>query len=130
MRQSKFYREKESGNAMKSLFGQDHLSWKTDQQEGIFAGQAVHDAAASSAPDPAEQVATGGMDTETCEEIEYPLPGSVASCDACGSVVNRYYHCVDCMEHDGGLFDLCSEVRPPRGVWTERSLCSCSFSRS
>ena len=39
-------------------------------------------------------------------EAEYPLPGSTASCDACGEVVNRYYHCQDCQEATG-LFDLC-----------------------
>jgi len=111
VRQSKLYREKESGNAMKSLFGQDHLSWKTNQQEGIFAGQTVHDAAANSAPTaaPVQELATGAMELEQCEEIEYPNPGSVASCDACSSVVDRYYHCMDCAEHQGGLFDLCSE---------------------
>ena len=42
------------------------------------------------------------------DDIEYPLPGSDASCDACGTVVNRYYHCLDCPE-ETGLFDLCSE---------------------
>lgn len=41
------------------------------------------------------------------EEIEYPLPGSVASCDSCGAVVDRYYHCADCREETGPLFDLC-----------------------
>ena len=39
-------------------------------------------------------------------EVEYPLPGSVASCDGCGEVVQRYYHCSDCAEATG-LFDLC-----------------------
>ena len=46
VRQSKLYREKESGNAMKGIFGQDHLSWDTEQQEGVFQGQGVYDAAA------------------------------------------------------------------------------------
>ena len=41
-------------------------------------------------------------------EPEYPHPGSTASCDACGTVVNRYYHCVQCQE-ETGLFDLCAE---------------------
>ena len=40
------------------------------------------------------------------EEVEYPLPGSTASCDACGDVVSRYYHCRDCAEPR--LFDLCT----------------------
>ena len=30
------------------------------------------------------------------------------ACDACGSVVNRYYHCADCPE-ETGLFDVCTE---------------------
>ena len=48
------------------------------------------------------------MNMERCEEVEYPNPGCVASCDACGEVVNRFYHCADCPETTG-LFDLCSE---------------------
>jgi hypothetical protein len=47
-------------------------------------------------------------------EVEYPLPGSVASCDACGSVVSRYYHCADCVEATG-LFDLCVPCDLPSG---------------
>lgn len=41
------------------------------------------------------------------EEVEYPLPGSSASCDICGEVVTRFYHCSDCRE-ETGLFDLCT----------------------
>ena len=116
VRQSKLYREKESGNAMKGIFGQDNLQWDTEKQEGVFGGQSVYDAsthaataqagggraAASAAPGPSAEapLATGGA------EPEYPLPGSSASCDACGQVVDRYYHCAECQEHTG-LFDLC-----------------------
>ena len=39
------------------------------------------------------------------EEVEYPLPGSEASCDGCGALGRRYYHCVQCGMIDG--FDLC-----------------------
>ena len=116
VRQSKLYREKESGNAMKALFGQDNLAWKTDEQEGVFSGQGVYDAkthtetegapVATGAAAQQEQLVFGGG---VCgEEIEYPQPGSVASCDACSSVVNRFYHCADCPE-ETGLFDLCTE---------------------
>ena len=123
VRQSKLYRERESGNAMKSLFGQDHLSWKTNEQQGVFQGQGVYDAKTEDQTQQSPPRATGadpssmaGADQQ-CEEIEYPLPGSVASCDACGNVVQRYYHCQDCLEHVGGLFDLCTEccvrVSPP-----------------
>ena len=55
----------------------------------MFGGGAMHGAPAGPA-----------------EEAEYPNPGSVASCDACGQVVRRYYHCADCIE-ETGLFDLC-----------------------
>merc|ERR1719378_1465106 len=70
VRQSKLYRERESGNAMKGLFGQDHLSWKTEVQEGVFSGQGVYDAAADTSEPRAElaPLQTGAV----CEEIEYP----------------------------------------------------------
>ena len=35
----------------------------------------------------------------------YPKPGSVADCAACGSLVSRYYHCVECAADIP--FDLC-----------------------
>ena len=38
---------------------------------------------------------------------EYPKPGSEATCDSCGTVVTRFFHCQDCQEDVGGLFDLC-----------------------
>jgi hypothetical protein len=102
VRQSKIYRERESGNAMKSLFGQDHLSWKTDEQQGAFNGQGVYDASTHSVTKPpsyraeAPTGAAANSFVQQCEEIEYPLPGSVAACDACGNVVDRYYHCACC----------------------------------
>jgi hypothetical protein len=125
VRQSKLYREKESGNTMKGIFGQDHLSWKTNEQQGAFAGHGVFDAASGSTSHagPAQPQATGAAPATAMEhaayppaamagsvsgEVEYPLPGSVASCDACGEVVNRFYHCEDCCEATG-LFDLCVE---------------------
>ena len=115
MRQSKIYRTNESGNAMKSLFGQDHLSWKTDEQQGVFEGNGVYDAATAASTQ--QQVsdrprATGGdsyySQADVCAPCEYPNPGSEASCDACNNVVRRYYHCMDCRE-ETGLFDLCTE---------------------
>jgi hypothetical protein len=183
VRQSKIYRTNESGNAMKDLLGQGHLSWNEDQQEGVFKGQAVYDAASgtyqgstaqsrqgccfggpaavggslpqqppqgqggerccfggpaaleqrrvSFAPAPVapatmhhhhhqqqqqqqqrqQQVVVGacGGSMSLADEdgtAEYPHPGSVASCDGCGQVVPRFYHCLDCRE-ETGLFDLC-----------------------
>lgn len=124
VRMSKLYREKESGNAMKGIFGQDNLAWDTEKQEGVFAGQSVFDAEAGGAE---QQVfggqqalpAFGGPSTagpaqqqaaqqQADDEVPYPLAGSFAACDACGQVVQRYYHCADCQE-DTGLFDLCTE---------------------
>jgi hypothetical protein len=107
VRQSKLYREKESGNAMKGIMGQDNLAWNTQEQEGVFSGQGVYDAATDGVSSVPPVAVTGGGDVQQVE-VEYPLPGSIASCDACGSVVNRYYHCANCQEATG-LFDLCTE---------------------
>ena len=104
VRQSKIYRTNESGNNMKSIFGQDHLAWDVDKQQGVFDGQGVFDAAN-------DAFSGGGGSSSSAaatSEVEYPLPGSVASCDSCGSVVQRFYHCTDCRE-ETGLFDLCTE---------------------
>ena len=117
VRMSKLYREKESGNAMKGIFGQDNLAWDTEKQEGVFGGQSVFDASTGeqtaaqkgastmSHAMPSHGIATGA---HPLTEPEYPKPGSSASCDACGTVVNRYYHCMQCPESTG-LFDLCTE---------------------
>ena len=50
---------------------------------------------------------TSAPRAEPVEEAEYPLPGSIASCDLCGEVVSRFYHCNDCVE-ETGLFDVCT----------------------
>jgi hypothetical protein len=44
VRQSKLYREKESGNAMKAAMGHDSLQWDTEKLQGIFEGQGVYNA--------------------------------------------------------------------------------------
>ena len=44
VRQSKLYREKESGNAMKAAMGHDSLQWDTEALQGVFAGQGVYNA--------------------------------------------------------------------------------------
>jgi len=186
VRQSQFYRANESGNQMKDVLGHSHLSWDTQQQQGVFAGQSVYDAGTGSynggqyaagrqsssppmqgmrgagqfgdstqhaqwgagvqmaqpfgqpqlsSPQPSQPLMQqtpfnhpspmphqppshaaaptngiifggGGGGATDADEVEYPLPGSVASCDACGEVVRRYYHCIDCRE-ETGLFDLC-----------------------
>lgn len=43
VRQSKLYRQYESGNSMKAIFGHDHLAWNTEQKEGAYAGQSLYD---------------------------------------------------------------------------------------
>ena len=43
VRQSKFYREGNSGNAVKDLLGQANLAWDMENQEGAFKGQAIYD---------------------------------------------------------------------------------------
>ena len=42
-RQSRLYRQNESGNQLKELWGQDHLCWEVDRKQGVFAGHGVHD---------------------------------------------------------------------------------------
>ena len=53
----------------------------------------------------------------SADEIEYPLPGSYASCDACGQVVDKYYHCVQCGVLEG--FDLCAQCKRV-GLWSDK----------
>lgn len=43
VRQSKLYRQYESGNSMKAIFGHDHLAWDTEKKEGAYAGQSLYD---------------------------------------------------------------------------------------
>ena len=117
VRMSKLYREKESGNSMKGILGVDHLAWDTDQQQGAFNGMPVYDAASENMPRnsafgaPSQWGGSEGLHPqhEQQHDIEYPQPGSRATCEACEQVVDRYYHCRDCVEEDGvELFDLCS----------------------
>ena len=51
------------------------------------------------------------------DDIEYPLPGSEASCDACAQVVDKFYHCVQCGAIHG--FDLCEECHR-RGIYPDK----------
>ena len=53
------------------------------------------------------------------DDIEYPLPGSDASCDACGQCVNKYYHCVQCGVIKG--FDLCEDCHR-RGLYPDKHI--------
>eukprot|EP00759_Apiculatamorpha_spiralis_P053526 PhF_6_TR6231/c1_g1_i1/m.9414 len=42
VRQSKLYREKESGTAMKNLLGHGNLNWDPQHLQGAYEGQRVH----------------------------------------------------------------------------------------
>ena len=88
------FSKNQSGNSMKGIFGQDHLVW----------GEAVQQQQQQTAS--ARPMQTG-FDTVDSNEVEYPLPGSMATCDCCGDVTTRFYHCTECCEEAGGLFDLC-----------------------
>ena len=43
VRQSRYFRQYESGNAVKSILGTDNLRWDENKKEGVFAGHAVYD---------------------------------------------------------------------------------------
>ncbi len=43
VRQSKLYRQYESGNDVKAILGTSHLCWRTDQKEGAYKGQKIYD---------------------------------------------------------------------------------------
>ena len=122
VRQSKIYRQNESGNAMKSLLGVENLAWNTDQQQGAYEGMGVYDPSGGHAgidprgdprlmpeerrvPKRVAFLPVGGSPDDP--EPEYPLPGCSATCDGCGDVVTWFYHCTECM--DPALFDLCSD---------------------
>merc|ERR1711871_631593 len=42
-RQSRLYRQNESGNQLKALWGQEHLCWDVNKKQGVFEGHGVHD---------------------------------------------------------------------------------------
>ena len=87
---TKFYNKYAAGNAMAGILGQENAPQQQQQQQQHSLPQ------------------FGGPQQQQAHyEPEYPLPGSSASCDSCGSVVQRYYHCRDCPE-ETGLFDLCA----------------------
>eukprot|EP00747_Dinoflagellata_sp_TGD_P169052 gnl/TRDRNA2_/TRDRNA2_196940_c0_seq1.p1 gnl/TRDRNA2_/TRDRNA2_196940_c0~~gnl/TRDRNA2_/TRDRNA2_196940_c0_seq1.p1 ORF type:complete len:189 (+),score=17.71 gnl/TRDRNA2_/TRDRNA2_196940_c0_seq1:103-669(+) len=44
VRQSKYFRQYESGNTMKGILGCSNLQWDVNRKEGAYAGQAVYDA--------------------------------------------------------------------------------------
>jgi len=43
VRQSRLYREYESGNATKALLGQNNLIWETKKKQGAYSGHSVYD---------------------------------------------------------------------------------------
>ena len=70
----------ESGNAVKFALGTENLAWGGPQ-------------------------AVDCDDSADDDEVEYPLPGCRATCDGCGVIVTRFYHCTVCDDPD--LYDLC-----------------------
>ena len=45
VRQSRYFRQYESGNNVKSLLGTDNLMWDVNKKEGVFSNHAVYDGA-------------------------------------------------------------------------------------
>ena len=43
VRQSKLFRQYESGNGVKDILGVSHLAWKTDSKQGAYMGHSVYD---------------------------------------------------------------------------------------
>jgi len=43
VRQSKLYRQYESGNDVKGILGTENLQWRTDKKEGVYEGHTVYD---------------------------------------------------------------------------------------
>ena len=43
VRQSKLFRQYESGNSVKDILGVSHLAWKTDSKQGAYMGHSVYD---------------------------------------------------------------------------------------
>ena len=43
VRQSRLFRQHDSGNTMKDLMGQGHTKWDVNQQQGAYQGKAVYD---------------------------------------------------------------------------------------
>jgi hypothetical protein len=43
VRQSKLYRQYESGNDVKSILGSSHLAWNADETQGAYKGKKVYD---------------------------------------------------------------------------------------
>ena len=116
----------ESGGAMKSLLGQvgDDENQAGNGPSRRFTAENPMRPSTFSAwgggveqPPPRQHPYSGGVMkslissgeharyTEQQYEPEYPLPGCRATCDSCGVVTNRFYHCTQCNDPD--LFDLC-----------------------
>ena len=45
VRQSRYFRQYESGNNVKDLLGTGHLQWDVNKKEGVFDGHSVYDGA-------------------------------------------------------------------------------------
>ena len=89
--QGKVYRQGESVNSTGSVVGIENLGWNMKRRVE-FA--------------PVGVLREGVQVNEDASEPEYPFPGCRATCDGCGDIVTRFYHCQVC--DDPTLFDLCT----------------------
>ena len=94
-----------SQNFEKNMSGDAMRNCLSSEQENVGSNM--------SRPQQPKQVAlpmfggSGQQFAQPFAQPEYPKPGSEATCDSCGTVVTRFFHCQDCQEDVGGLFDLC-----------------------
>jgi hypothetical protein len=74
VRQSKLYRQHESGNAAKEIMGQGNLAWDTSKQEGAYKGKAVFDA--SDRPTTPSTAAAPGVVASPSSSVPAPGPST------------------------------------------------------
>ena len=128
---NKFYNNHNSGSQMKDIFGNDENSNAQQQQQQQQQRPAAFGGGVAFGSDQLnfgfQQQYTDSYRQQQEQEIEYPNPGSSASCDGCGTVVERFYHCMNCPE-ETGLFDLCAScwcARLPATACNFPRCCTC-----
>ena len=90
------------------------------RKEAEAARSAIESVRKGEAPElPAGDDSSDEEESGNPDDIDYPLPGSEASCDACARIIDKYYHCVQCGVIDG--FDLCAQCHRA-GIWPDKHL--------
>lgn len=90
VRQSKLFRQHDAGNAMKDLMGQSHLSWKTNVQEGAYAGMRVYD---HNAPGNVAPIANEAPKRTMAEQpVNKPEPQAVKAQPVAAAGTRQSYH--------------------------------------